>query len=313
VPKKLVIGDTAIAPGEQIQVSLPIASLPTRTPVVLPVHVFRSHLPGPSVVLSAGIHGNELNGIEIIRRLLVDKALMPKIGTVIALPAVNLFGFLQRTRELPDGRDLNRSFPGNKDGSLAAQLAYVLTHEILPHAQYGIDFHTGAARRSNFPQIRCFFGSRTDLELANAFGAPFTVNSRFREDSYRERAFREGKNILVFEGGESLRFDNRSIEVGMAGTLRLLRHLGMAESAPPISRKPVQIQQSIWLRAKSSGLWRPFVANGEAIRKKQLIGSISDPFGESEHPIRAKEDGYVLGINNLPVINKGDALIHIGR
>jgi len=228
------------------------------------------------------------------------------------MPIVNVYGFLNYSRDVPDGKDINRSFPGNKSGSLASRVAYHLMHEVIPFIDYGIDFHTGGAMRANYPQVRAVLRDEKNIELAKAFNAPFTIDSPFRPNSLRREASRKGKNIIVYEGGESLRFDQQAIEEGINGTLRLMKHLNMIEWAPEPSEESKIIWNTSWVRAKHAGLFQPNVRCGQLVHKDEWIGTITDPFGEFKEQVIAAETGYVIGLNNIPVINAGDALMHIG-
>lgn len=301
-------------PGQSVLAEVEIARLPTRTPVTLPVYLFQGKEEGPVLLLTAGIHGDEVAGVEIVRKMVRKNLLMPKKGAVIAIPLVNIFGFLEKSRELPDGRDLNRSFPGNADGSLAARIAHVLTGEILPLADYGVDFHTGGGRRFNHPQIRCNLEDQDQYAMAMAFAAPFAMHARFREDSFRERAHKCGVKALLFEGGESLDFDTGVTEAGVDGTRRLMEYLGMVPKEREREEKRcVLLDGSRWVRANHSGLFRSRVKTGEKVKRGQILGSVSDPFGEEEFPLKAREGGWVIAVNRLPVVNKGDAVLHIGK
>ena len=184
MPDTITINGKKVNKGEKAEVSLRIARLPTHTVIDLPVFVYRGKHDGPVLLLTAGLHGDEINGIETIRRLIVDKIVYPLAGTVIVVPIVNVFGFIHFMRDLPDGKDLNRSFPGSEKGSLARRIAYVVMNKILPHVNYGIDFHTGGASKSNFPQIRCVFANPKNLELAKAFAAPFIIDSKLIDKTF---------------------------------------------------------------------------------------------------------------------------------
>ena len=238
---------------------------------------------------------------------------MPSIGTVVAIPIVNIFGFLNNERYLPDRKDLNRSFPGKGNGSLASRIAYTLMTEIVPLIDLGVDFHTGGASRSNFPQIRCQFSNPKNMELAKAFSPPMIIDSKQLPGSFRRESFKKGKNILVFEGGESLRFDNYSINQGIKGVKRLMAYLGMKKYKSSKKRKvPIILNTSTWVRARISGLFRSFVDYGEFVKKGQTIATLTDPYGETELSVKVKKDGYIIGINKLPIVNKGDAVVHLG-
>jgi uncharacterized protein len=310
--RNITINGIEIKPGENTQVNLNSYRLPTRTVIDIPVYVFRSLQDGPVVLFLAGMHGDEINGIEIIRNLIVSKAFNKvQIGSVIAIPVINIISFVYGTRELPDGRDLNRCFPGSENGSLGSRIAHDLMREIIPQIDFGVDFHTGGASKSNYPQIRCVFSEERNLELAKKFSAPFIINSSLRDKTLRKEATRIDKTILVYEGGESSRFDRYAVSEGVNGCKRFLHALGMLEEIQePV--EPKIISKTTWVRAKNSGLFHPFKTNGQKVKKHEKIGLITDPFGEFETEIHSPADGYIVGINNLPVINRGDAIIHIG-
>lgn len=312
MPEHIVINGTSIKKGENTQVSLNTYRLPTRTNIEIPVYVYRSEQQGPVVLLLAGMHGDEINGIEIIRRLITKNYFTHLLwGSVIAIPVINIISFLSGTRTLPDGRDLNRCFPGTDAGSLGSRIANDLMKQILPQINMGIDFHTGGASISNYPQMRCVFKDPVALELAKQFGAPFILNSTYRDKSFRKEAARRQKNILVFEGGESGRFDEFAIEEGINGCMRLFNHLNMLNAPVPEVTSKI-IESSTWIRARMSGLFHPRKKYGALIRKNETLGTISDPFGENESHIKSPANGYIVGLNNKPVVNQGDAIIHIG-
>lgn len=260
----------------------------------------------------AGMHGDEINGMEIVRRILERDLHRVERGTVICIPIINVYGFLNFSREVPDGKDVNRSFPGSKNGSLASRVAYHLMHEIIPFIDYGIDFHTGGAMRTNYPQVRAVLQEPTNVRLAEAFHAPFTIDAPFRPNSLRKEASKKGKNIIVYEGGEALRFDSRAIDEGLNGTLRLMKHLGMIEEAPGASESNRVIWTTSWIRAKHAGLFQSHVQCGQMVHRGQTVGMITDPFGEFREAVKTPETGYVIGLNNSPVIHAGDALLHLG-
>lgn len=310
--KNITIVEQEIRPGEFKEININIARLPSHTVIDTPIYVYRAPEEGPTLALMAGMHGDEINGMEIVRRILDNGHNRVKRGTVICMPIINVYGFLNYSREVPDGKDINRSFPGSKGGSLAARVAWHMTHDIIPNIDYGVDFHTGGAMRTNYPQVRCVMQEKINVELAAAFHAPFTIDSPFRPHSLRQTAAKKEKNIIVYEGGESVRFDQYAIEEGINGTLRLMKHLEMIDRAPEPKEANRIIWSSSWIRAKSAGLFQPTIQCGQLIHKNQLVGSITDPFGEFKETIKATADGYVVGLNNNPVVNAGDALIHLG-
>lgn len=310
--KKITIAGEEVRPGIFKEININIARLPSHTRIETPVYVSRGPEDGPVLALLAGMHGDEINGVEIVRRILDSEFHKVQRGTVICIPVINVYGFLNYSREVPDGKDINRSFPGSKNGSLASRVAWHMTHEIIPNIDFGIDFHTGGAMRTNYPQVRCVMSDPVNAELADAFSAPFTIDSGFRPHSLRQTAAKRGKHIIVYEGGESIRFDQQAIEEGINGTLRLMKHLKMTDWAPEPSELNRQIWSSSWVRAKHAGLFQILITAGSFVEKDQMVGTITDPFGEFKEPVYSNATGYVVGLNNNPVINAGDALLHIG-
>jgi hypothetical protein len=311
--KELVIASQHIEPGEFKEININIARLPSRTMIDTPIYVYRGLEDGPVLALTAGMHGDEINGMEIVRRILDNGYNRVKRGAVLCMPIINMYGFLNYSREVPDGKDVNRSFPGSKSGSLASRVAWHMTHEIIPAIDYGIDFHTGGAMRTNYPQIRCVMQNEKNIELAAAFHAPFTIDSPFRPHSLRQTAAKHEKNIIVYEGGESIRYDQFAIEEGVNGTLRVMKHLNMIDEAPESTIENKIIWSSSWVRAKYAGLFQPNIQSGDLLSKNQVIGNITDPFGSFKEILKSPSDGYVVGLNNNPVVNAGDALLHLGH
>ncbi|QFT61654.1 succinylglutamate desuccinylase/aspartoacylase family protein [Roseivivax sp. THAF30] len=307
------IGDISIAPGHRASVDLPVSVLSDHTPVTLSAEVLHGRKPGPTVFVSAAIHGDEVIGVEIVRRLLRAQPLTRLAGTLIAVPVVNTFGFLNQSRYLPDRRDLNRCFPGHGDGSLAARLANIFMTEIVTRCDVGIDLHSAAVGRTNLPQIRLTPNDPRLAELGRAFGAPVTLTSRVRDGSLREAADDAGVDVLLYEAGEGLRFDETAARAGVAGILRVLHHLGMiAGRGVPKTRGPsVFCETSTWVRTPSGGLLRTLKAAGDYVSEGETLGIVSDPFGHVDDEIAAPAAGVVIGRTNLPVVNEGDACFHI--
>ena len=310
--KQVTIAGHDIKPGESKEININIARLPSHTQIDTPIYVHRSNQDGPVLALMAGMHGDEINGMEIVRRILDLDLHRVKRGTVVCMPITNVYGFLNFSRDVPDGKDVNRSFPGSKNGSLASRVAYNLTHQIIPFIDFGIDFHTGGAMRTNYPQVRAMLNNGMNQELAHAFSAPFTIDSPFRPNSLRKEASKKGKNIIVYEAGESLRFDQHGIDEGISGALRLMRHLKMIDEAPEPKEENRIIWSTSWVRAKHAGLFQPDVQPGQLVHKGESVGTITDPFGEFKEKVKASETAYVIGLNNSPVVNAGDALMHLG-
>lgn len=311
--RKIEIAGNEILPGQYKEIKINIARLPSHTMIDTPIYVNRALEDGPVLALLACMHGDEINGMEIVRRIIDTDLNRTKRGTVICMPIVNVYGFLNYSRDVPDGKDINRSFPGHKTGSLASRVAYHLMKEVIPNIDYGIDFHTGGAMRTNYPQIRCVMQDEKNAELAAAFAAPFTIDSPFRPKSLRQAAAKKNKNVIVYEGGESIRLDTHAIEAGIAGTLRMMKHLNMIDWAPEPTEENKIIWNTSWVRGRTAGLFQSLVRPGQLIDKGQLIGTMTDPFGEFNEQIKSPSKGYVIGLNNNPVVNAGDALMHIGQ
>lgn len=311
MPDIIQIGGEKIGRGEDRHLYLRIAKLPTHTNIDLPVRVIRGREPGPVLLLTGGLHGDEINGIEIVRRMLARKMLIPDKGTVIAIPLMNIYGFIQNVRGVPDGKDINRSFPGSKTGSLAKLVAYTIMNEIIPKIDYGIDFHTGGASRSNYPQVRCVLNIEKNIELARAFAPPVILHSPLIENSFRKAAYKKKKHILVYETGESLRYDEYGIQIAIDGTLRVMNYLGMKNSTFESVVSSEIYQSSVWARAPIAGLYTSKIKNGEEVKKRQVLGVITDPFGSDVDKIKSRYDGRVIGVNYNPIVHKGDAIMHI--
>lgn len=306
------VGTETIKAGERATVRLPVADLYTGTSLSMPVHVVCGRRDGPVLFVSAAIHGDELNGVEIIRRLLKRKSLSSMRGTLLAVPIVNVHGFLDQSRYLPDRRDLNRSFPGSRKGSVAARMAYTFMHEIVDKADFGIDLHTGALNRANLPQIRGNLDDEATLQLARAFGAPVIVNSNVRDGSLRQCAADQGMPMLIYEAGEALRFDELSIRAGLRGTLNAMRHIGML----PLSRKtrpvsPVLADSTSWVRSPESGIVIPRVELGSRVTEGDVLAVIGDPVSDKEALVKAPFDGIIIGQSKLPLAHEGDALFNV--
>ena len=312
----LRINDVSIAPGTRTTVDLPVGRLYTNTPMSMPVHVICGKHPGPRLFISAAIHGDEIIGVEIIRRLMTLPAVKRIRGALLTVPIVNAHGLINHSRYLPDRRDLNRSFPGSVKGSLAARLAHLFMNEIVLNSTHGIDIHTGAQHRDNLPQIRANLDEPETLELARAFGVPVLLNSTVRDGSLRQAAADEGIPMLLYEAGEALRFDELSIRAGVKGIINVMHALHMLPERRGKPKQPLEpfiARTSTWIRAPNGGILRPMVKLGKRISKGDLLGIISEPFGESEIRILAPANGIVIGRTNLPLANEGDALFHVAR
>jgi predicted deacylase len=313
--KSVTIGGVVVAPSERICIDLPVADLYTHASLYMPVQVVNGRRPGPTLFVSAAIHGDELNGVEIIRRLLKQKFLERLRGCLIAVPIVNVHGFLDQSRYLPDRRDLNRSFPGSPKGSVAGRLAHTFAEQIIQQSDYGIDIHTGALHRSNLPQIRGNLDDPETLRLASVFNVPVLINAAVRDGSLRGYAAENGIPTLLYEAGEALRFDEVCIRAGLRGVASVMRELGML---PPRRMKvspiePLVATSTSWVRASASGIVRSKAKLGQRVKSGDTLVVISDPFGDSDVSVTAPCAGIIIGNNNLPLAHEGDALVHIAR
>jgi uncharacterized protein len=321
VRQAFTIGGFQIEPGQRQLVDLPVSKLSNHTPVTLPVHVLHGVRPGPTMFISAAVHGDELNGVEVIRRVL--RTLQPAniSGTLLCVPVVNAYGFIGRSRYLPDRRDLNRSFPGSATGSLAARLAHLFLNEVVLRCQFGVDLHTAAVHRVNLPQIRCSYGRhQRTRELAEAFGVPVVLEAPERAGSLRKAARDSGVDVLVYEGGEGLRFDEFAIKAGVDGVANVMLKTGMLELPDGVDLTtsqsdghgaPLLAHASKWVRAPDGGIFRTTKTIGNAVSVGEVIGFVANPYEDNQTEIRATTRGIIIGRNTLPIVNMGDALFHI--
>ncbi len=315
IAKALRINGNVIPPGTRASMDVPIGRLHTHTPVTMPVHIIHSKKPGPRLFVCAAVHGDEIIGVEVIRRLLKLPVMDNLRGALIAVPVVNALGFIHHTRYLPDRRDLNRSFPGSEKGSLTARLAHLFMREIVANATHGIDIHSGTVHRCNLPQIRANLSDPETARLAHAFDVPVLLNANVRDGSLRQVAAEQGIPMLLYEAGEALRFDEMSILAGVRGIVGVMRALDMlkpSKKARPASN-PLIATSSTWIRAPQSGILRTLTQLGRYVHKGELLGMIADPFGLQEVEIIAPAEGMIIGHINLPLVNEGEALFHLAR
>jgi len=315
VREAFTIGGVTIKAGNQAQVDLPIPNLYTHDPMSCPVYVIHGKHPGPVLFLSGAIHGDEINGVEIIRRVLKRKAVHQIHGTLVAVPVVNIFGFISKTRYLPDRRDLNRSFPGSETGSLAARIANIFLTEVVSRCTHGIDLHTAAIHRDNFPQIRAVLGNPEVARMARAFNSPVILNTAIVDGTLRKSAEKLGIQVIVYEAGEALRFDEVAIRVGVKGIIAVMRELNMLPKLTRSAgtRDAFEATSSTWVRAHKSGILRASKTLGMRVAKGESLGVISDPFGGDEEIVSASVEGIIIGRTNIPLVNEGEALFHLAR
>jgi len=313
--RTITIGGESVSPGKAKFVNITIDRLPTGTLIDIPVYVFNAKKPGPVVLVQAGLHGDEVNGIEIVRRMLYDGSFKVSAGAVIAVPILNIFGFIHFSRDVPDGKDVNRSFPGTKSGSMASRIAYYYLNAIIPQIDFAIDLHTGGGQRHNYPQIRYTKEDLKSKELAHMFNAPITFSSGLIKGSFRNAAYRFKKPVIVFEAGESMRFDDFAIQQGISGILRVFVRLGMLGLPSLDNTEPKQnihLEGRKWLRAPTAGIFIPQILNGSKIEKGMLLGIVSDTYAKKTKQVKAPFEGYIICVNHQAVVNQGDALLHIG-
>ncbi len=309
------IANQTVPPGTRCYIDLPLPPLYTHTSVSMPIHVINGKRPGPILAVTAALHGDEINGIEIIRRLLESRRFNRLRGTLVTVPVVNVYGFLSGSRYLPDRRDLNRSFPGSRRGSMASRLANLFLNDVLKNATHVIDLHTGAAGRDNLPQIRYDFKSANeDIEqMAQAFNAPVILNSKPTKGTVR--AAMGNAPYLLYEAGEALRFNEQAIRSGVRGLQNVMRTLEMIPPSPTESNTSTSriCTDSQWIRAPQSGILRSYKRLGSTVESGAVLGVVADPFGELEGEIISKNDGIVIGMTNNPLVHEGEALFHLGK
>lgn len=311
------IAGERVAPGESRVIEIPLPDLYMHTALSMPVQVIRGRRDGPVLFVSGAVHGDEIVGVEIIRRLVAGKQLKGLRGTLITIPVVNVYGFINQTRYLPDRRDLNRCFPGLEQGSLAARLAHLFMTEVVAKCTHGIDLHTAAIHRDNLPQIRAAMEAPGVEEMARAFNAPVIVNSGLIEGSLRTACRDAGVPVIVYESGEALRFNELAIRAGVRGVVSVMRQIGMLSSRKrkSIHAEPFVARSSTWVRAPQSGIFRMRVPLGAYVSKGDCLGMVAAPYGgtQTETAVEASCDGVVIGRTNIPLVNEGEALFHLAR
>ena len=308
----LTINNTTIAPGTSEVISLHVGKLPSGAKISVKTHIYCSANEGPTVLLLAGLHGDEINGVEILRQSMASGLFEDlRKGNIIVIPILNIYGFVNFSRVVPDGKDVNRSFPGSMSGSLASRMACILTRRVLPHIDFGVDFHTGGDNRFNFPQIRYTRKDEKSSQLAKTFAAPYLIEKPLLPKSLRKTAKEHGIPLIVFEGGEALRLDGFVIESAIKGLRRLLIKQEMI-AGNSTEEPSINFKKASWIRAKQAGIFIWSKKSGNKIAKGESLGSIYDPSGNTRVAVLANRDGYILGHNNTPVVHQGDALFNIG-
>jgi len=312
--KQITILGTSILPGKSYELNFDVAKLHTASTIDVPIIVERSKRPGPTILFTAGIHGDEVNGVEIVRQLIAKGINKPKCGTIICIPIINIFGFINMKREFPDGRDLNRVFPGIKRGSLASRVAFRLVNDVVKEVDFVMDFHTGGSGRFNAPQIRVAKNNPKLDDWAKTFGAPFVLYSQNVKKSFRNTCYKLGIPMLLFEGGKSYHIDTTVTNTGVNGAKRVLHSFNMLSSKFKVTapkKDCVFITNSKWQRANYSGMFKASVSINSKIEKDDILGNITDPYGKFNHFVKASHSGYIINVNESPIVYQGDALFHI--
>ncbi|MEM7105585.1 MAG: succinylglutamate desuccinylase/aspartoacylase family protein [Bacteroidota bacterium] len=305
------IDGTQIEPGQTKKISIKVARLHSGTGINLDLKVYRSKNPGPTMLVLGGVHGDEINGVEIVRKAITSKFFENlNCGSVIVIPLLNIYGFINFSREVPDGKDVNRSFPGNQKGSLASRVAWILFKKILPLVDFGIDFHTGGASRYNYPQVRYNIGDEASKQLAEAFAPPVLICNKPISKSLRAEARKIDVPVIIYEGGEALRFNGFAIQEGLNGLLRVMKTHNMIDEAPPQHLGTLEFSKSTWQRAARSGIFVWEISSGSYVKKGDLLGKIFEPHGKDSLRVTSRKSAYIIGHNNAPVVSQGDALFH---
>ncbi len=310
------ICDETIYPGESLSLALPLPELFSCAPMHMPIKVMHSKKPGPCLLVIAAIHGDALNGTEIINRLLSQVSIKRLKGTLIAAPVFNVYGFINKSRELPGGGLLHQSFPGLEDGTHAQRIAHVFNKSILTLADYVIDLQTGPLNYSNFPQIFIDFNNKKERELALACTAPIISNVKITPGSLRETTYVQKLPYLVYEAGEAMRFDENAIRMGLRSINNVMTRLEMfVTNNTSKARKSFPsffVEGSSWVHAPTSGISYSRIKLGQQVEKDQLLSVIRDPFGAGyDVNLLASQDGIVVGKANLPLVKEGEKLFQL--
>lgn len=300
-----------IPPGTRKAIELEAAKLYTHSPLYIPIEIINGISAGPTLMVNAAIHGDELNGVEIVRQLINSVDPLKLKGTLIVVPIVNVFGFIHKSRYLPDRRDLNRCFPGSETGSLASRMAHTFFSQVALRCDYIIDLHTGAIHRTNLPQIRADLSNPETLRVAQSFATPVIIDSPLRNGSLRSEAEKSGITVLTYEAGEALKFDPLAINAGIVGVKRAMQAIGMMRKSRKSIPTSIIAKSTSWLRAESDGILRTVVTLGDKVEKGQVLAYINSPLGHVEVELKANKGGIVIGQQTLPLVNEGDAVFHL--
>jgi predicted deacylase len=305
------IGRSEVAPGETRDVMLKYSESYSGVPLRMPIRVVRGTLPGPAVFVTAAVHGDELAGTGIVRDLIIRHPPRPARGTLVLVPVVNMLGFEQHSRYMPDRRDLNRAFPGSSMGSLTSRLARTVTGELLARCQYGIDLHSAASHRRNMPHVRADMASPETARIARAFGTELIVDGHGPAQSLRRIACGMGCATIVLEAGEIWKIEREAVEIGVRGVRNVLIELGMLDEPPEPPAYQVVVDKTTWVRATEGGILSFELGLGDPVERGQVIATCAGLLGQRSTPVRATADGIVMGITTLPAVKPGDPVVHI--
>ena len=303
---------TEIQPGSAERLSWSATELFEGVPVSTPVLVVNGAAPGPTMCLMAAVHGDELNGIEIVRRVMHDIDPEKLSGAVIGVPIVNVQGFRRGSRYLPDRRDLNRYFPGNPIGSAAARIAYSLFTDIVAHCDALVDLHTGSFERANLPQIRADLRNPDVVTLTQGFGSMVVLHSEPTVGTLRHAATEAGIPAVTVEAGGPSQLELAEVKHGAKGIETLLTTLGMVRKIRFWGDPEPVYYRSSWVRADNGGILLSDVTLGSTVRKGDVLGTITDPMNNARTEVRSPYSGRIIGMARNQVVMPGFAAFHVG-
>jgi predicted deacylase len=305
------IAGSRVEPGCTEDLRLKVSERYTGEDVVLPVRVQHAPEAGPAVLVTAAVHGDELNGFGVVHQLMHGEPIALLRGTLVLVPVVNIFGFESQVRYMSDRRDLNRCFPGTVGGSLASRVANTVFQKIIRKCQVGIDLHAAATPRMNFPNVRGDQRKGMIRQVSRAFGCELILNSQGPEGSLRRAATDAGCATITVEAGEPNKIEPAVLDIGVRGVLNVLRSLDMLDGeiiAPPYQTR---VDRAMWVRAESGGILRFHVAPGEVVEEGQAIATNLSVFGDHQNTLMSPADGIVLGMTTLPSVQPGEPVCHL--
>ena len=309
----LCICNEFIQPGEKANLALQMPDLYSCAPLYMPIKVIHGKNAGPCLLVFSTIDGNEMNGLEIVNRLIESLDGNSINGTIIAVPVMNIYGLTHFPKTMPSGNDLSECFPGKPDGNFGERIAHIFTHELIKKADYCIELDTGALNHNILPQVYCNFDNQKTKQLAKAFQAPVITNVSIEGNNFRQTTESLNIPLLVYQAGEAMRFDENAITLGVNGTINIMRSIDLLPKEEPIAEfSPVFSQDEGWIVSHRFGILRTYVELGQTIKKGEKLGTISDPFSadKGEH-VKAPKEGIIVGINTTPLIHEGLSIFKI--